>query len=277
MKTVTFNTGRKYTARGQVIVATLHDDNVITFMDHSRMISGEIAASEFHTAESVERHTMRAYDNSDYQESRRSRADGMMRGGCNTEEAFEAAAQAEAEAAAAAQAEAEAAAAAACEVKASGFVIQDAQGNAIYGAGDTVQEAWAMVADGVGSFFDAFGNEISEEQAFLTQYKAFGATQKLLAHIKADGGAIAWAVRKGVACTLAEAQAAEEKGLFWFEFDGQLVEPFATLSEAQAVCDEQVEFWLAQDNATRSDELGWGDLSDDAIRNACCVTYSASN
>jgi len=65
--------------------------------------------------------------------------------------------------------------------------------------------------------------------------------------------------------------------LYWFEFDGQLVEPFETLADAQAVCDEQVEFWLAQDNATRSDELGWGDLSDDAIRNACCVTYSASN
>ena len=114
MKTVSFNTGRKYTARGQVIIATLHDDGVITFMDHSRMISGEIRASEFHTAESIQRHTMRSYDNYGYQESRRSREDGMMRGGCNTEEAFEAAAQAEAEAKAeaqAAQAEAEAEAA----------------------------------------------------------------------------------------------------------------------------------------------------------------------
>lgn len=85
MKTVSFNTGRKYTARGQVITATLHNDGVITFMDHSRMISGEIAASEFHTAESVERHTMRAYDSNAYQESRRSRADGMICGGCNIE------------------------------------------------------------------------------------------------------------------------------------------------------------------------------------------------
>lgn len=183
MKTVSFNTGRKYTARGQIIVATLHDDGVITFMDHSRMISGEIAASEFHTPESVERHTMRAYDNSAYQESRRSRADGMMRGGCNTEEAFEAAAQAEAEAAAAAQAKAEAAA----------------------------------------------------------------------------------------------EPAAADTGLYWFEFDGQLVEPFETLLEAQAVCDEQVDFWLAQDDATRSEELGWADISNDAIRSACNVTFAASN
>ena len=100
--TVSFNTGRKYTARGQVIVATLHADGVITFMDHSRMISGEIAASQFHTPDSIQRHTMRAYDNYAYQESRRSREAGMLRGGCNTEEAFEA------QAAAAARAEAEA-------------------------------------------------------------------------------------------------------------------------------------------------------------------------
>ena len=65
--------------------------------------------------------------------------------------------------------------------------------------------------------------------------------------------------------------------LYWFEFSGQLVEPFETLADAQAVCDEQVEFWLAQDIATREPELGWDDLSDDAIRSACCVTYSASN
>lgn len=65
--------------------------------------------------------------------------------------------------------------------------------------------------------------------------------------------------------------------LYWFEFDGQLVEPFETLADAQAVCDEQVEFWLAQDEVTRSAELGWDDLSDNAIRNACVVSYFASN
>lgn len=87
MKTITFNTERKYTTRGQVITATLHDNGVITFMDHSRMISGEIAASEFHTAESIQRHTMRAYDNNGYQESKLSREHGMMKGGCNIEAA----------------------------------------------------------------------------------------------------------------------------------------------------------------------------------------------
>ena len=85
MKTITWNTGRKYTERGQVITATLHADGVITFMDHSRMICGEIAASAFHAPDSVQRHAMRAYDNGAYQNTARASRDGMIRGGCNTE------------------------------------------------------------------------------------------------------------------------------------------------------------------------------------------------
>ncbi len=85
MQTITWNTGRKYTARGQIIVATLHADGAITFADHSRMIYGEIAASDFHTPESIQRHTMRAYDNGEYSNSTRATADGMFRGGCNVE------------------------------------------------------------------------------------------------------------------------------------------------------------------------------------------------
>lgn len=85
MTTTTWNTGRKYTARGQVIVATLHEDGVITFADHCRMIYGEIAASQFHTADSIQRHVMRAYDNGAYSWTKRADRDGMHRGGCNTE------------------------------------------------------------------------------------------------------------------------------------------------------------------------------------------------
>jgi hypothetical protein len=40
-KRIQFNTGRRYTAQGQRIVAVLHDDNVVTFRDHDRMIAGE--------------------------------------------------------------------------------------------------------------------------------------------------------------------------------------------------------------------------------------------
>lgn len=33
-RTIEFNTGRKYTAEGQIIRATLHPDRVVTFFDH---------------------------------------------------------------------------------------------------------------------------------------------------------------------------------------------------------------------------------------------------
>ena len=44
-KTIQFNTKRLYTASGQRIIATLHDDNVVTFHDVDRMVSGEYAFS----------------------------------------------------------------------------------------------------------------------------------------------------------------------------------------------------------------------------------------
>ncbi|MGI9142552.1 MAG: hypothetical protein ACR2IJ_05130 [Fluviibacter sp.] len=65
--------------------------------------------------------------------------------------------------------------------------------------------------------------------------------------------------------------------MFWFEFSGQLVEPFDTLAEAQAVCDEQVKFWIDQGLAYRKQELAWDDVSDQSIRSACSVTYSVQN
>jgi hypothetical protein len=83
MNTIRFNTGRKYTAQGQRIVATLHDDGVVTFMDHSRGVSGEFTLED-HTLEAVD--VMHAYDRNLYTGSARSWADGMLRGGVNTEE-----------------------------------------------------------------------------------------------------------------------------------------------------------------------------------------------
>lgn len=81
-KTIEFNTGRRYTSAGQLITATLHDDGVVTFMDHSRMIDGEFPMPEFSTF--GDRLVMQMYDNGRYIASKRSRDDGMMRGGCNT-------------------------------------------------------------------------------------------------------------------------------------------------------------------------------------------------
>ena len=77
-KTLRFNTGRLYTANGQRIVATLHDDGVVTFHDHDRMITGEIDGCGFAQTE-----IMRAYDSGQYLASGRAWSDGMMAGGCN--------------------------------------------------------------------------------------------------------------------------------------------------------------------------------------------------
>ena len=85
MKTIEFNTGRKYTAEGQVIRATLHDDGVITFFDHGRKIDGEFGPIT-PAQDLTDRLVMAMYDNGTYRGSKRSLSDGMMRGGCNTRE-----------------------------------------------------------------------------------------------------------------------------------------------------------------------------------------------
>lgn len=80
--TIRFNTNRKYTANGQRIVATLHDDGVVTFADHDRGIDGEFAM----VGNVFNQHTvMAAYDGNAYQGTRRSWSDHMLRGGCNSQ------------------------------------------------------------------------------------------------------------------------------------------------------------------------------------------------
>jgi hypothetical protein len=82
-KTIAFNTGRKYTASGQPITATLHDDGIVTFMDHARHIDGEFRS--LGNIEFGSRMVMDMYDAGTYGSTKRSRDDGMMRGGCNTQ------------------------------------------------------------------------------------------------------------------------------------------------------------------------------------------------
>jgi hypothetical protein len=88
MKTITFNTQRKYAAHGQIITATLHDDGVVTFMDHTRMIDGsyDSLGETFNAAQ-----VMRAYDSSCNLDRARSFADGMNRDGVNSSTLNEAA------------------------------------------------------------------------------------------------------------------------------------------------------------------------------------------
>jgi hypothetical protein len=81
--TIHFNTGRRYTANGQRITATLHDDGVVTFWDHDRSVHGEYTEvlPEFWDRTSV----MNAYDARDgYKNTSRAWSDGMMRGGVNS-------------------------------------------------------------------------------------------------------------------------------------------------------------------------------------------------
>jgi hypothetical protein len=81
MKTISFNTGRKYTEAGQLITATLHDDGVVTFMDHSRCVDGEFKLGLHCTFNQTE--VMHWYDSNQAHGTLRSWQDGMMRGACN--------------------------------------------------------------------------------------------------------------------------------------------------------------------------------------------------
>jgi hypothetical protein len=93
-------------------------------------------------------------------------------------------------------------------IAAAGFIIQDKQGNAIFGTGPTVDEAWAQARQEAGPFFDAYGEEVDDERAFTEGFRVYGATAALLAQVEAEGGAIAWDVIRGVACTRNESEAA---------------------------------------------------------------------
>jgi hypothetical protein len=85
-----------------------------------------------------------------------------------------------------------------------GYIVQDRQSTAIYGAGLTVEAAWAMAVDGAGPFRDAYGNELTNDDAFARYFRVYGATQELLDLVARNGGAQAWHVVGGVACTMAE-------------------------------------------------------------------------
>jgi hypothetical protein len=81
MKTIEFNTGRKYTAEGQFVKATLHDDGVVTFFDHSRGVDGEFKLGQHCTFDKTE--VMHWYDSGTAGHSVRSWSDGMLKNGCN--------------------------------------------------------------------------------------------------------------------------------------------------------------------------------------------------
>lgn len=89
-----------------------------------------------------------------------------------------------------------------------GYMIQDKDGYAIHGIGATMADAWTEVVDAVGAFMDRDGNQIPADEAFDAQFEAYPATAALLAQVAAEGGAIAWGLVQGVACTVDEEESA---------------------------------------------------------------------
>jgi hypothetical protein len=82
VKTIQFNTKRLYTEHGQRIVASLHEDGVVTFQDIDRCITGEFPLPQYASFNQVE--VMHWYDSGQYTGSSRAWSDGMMRDGCNS-------------------------------------------------------------------------------------------------------------------------------------------------------------------------------------------------
>ena len=84
MPTICFNTGRKYTANGQRIIATLHEDGEVTFYDIDRCVDGQFTLK----GEFDKRTVMLAYDTYQAPNTVRSWQDAMMKGGCNTSDNY---------------------------------------------------------------------------------------------------------------------------------------------------------------------------------------------
>lgn len=86
-----------------------------------------------------------------------------------------------------------------------GYIIQDKQGNAIFGFGATVDDAWAMVVDGCAPWIGIDGEERDHDEVFARDFTVYGATSTLLQHVREYGGATSWRIVGGVACTVEEA------------------------------------------------------------------------
>lgn len=72
MRKITWNTGRQYTKRGQVIVAVVTDTGEVLFNDTCRMINGTVGTPDpflIETNSQLREHVMHCYDNGKYEYS----------------------------------------------------------------------------------------------------------------------------------------------------------------------------------------------------------------
>jgi len=94
-----------------------------------------------------------------------------------------------------------------------GFITQDKDGYAIASIGATEAEARAEALNWIGPWEDRDGNTVGPDDpefGFDAKFIILPATQALLDHIEGVGGATAWAVIDGIACTRAEAYGDED-------------------------------------------------------------------
>jgi hypothetical protein len=81
------------------------------------------------------------------------------------------------------------------------------QGNAIFGTGESVDEAWAAVVKECGPWVNSDDEERDPEEVYENDFRAYGATRALLDQVQEQGGEISWRIVRGVACTVEEADA----------------------------------------------------------------------
>lgn len=87
-------------------------------------------------------------------------------------------------------------------ITAAGYIAQDRDGYAIFGAGASADAARADALGNVGPWEDRDGNTVGAndpEFGFDAKFLILPATQALLDRVAAEGGAIAWDVIGGIA------------------------------------------------------------------------------
>lgn len=92
-------------------------------------------------------------------------------------------------------------------ITAAGYIAQDVGGYAIAAIGATAEEARAEVIRECGPWEDRDGNSVDAEHPEFgvdAKFIILPASAALIAQVKSEGGAIAWGVVDGIACTREE-------------------------------------------------------------------------
>lgn len=89
-------------------------------------------------------------------------------------------------------------------ITAASFIAQDVGGYAIAAIGSTAEETRAEVIRNCGPWEDRDGNTVGADHPDFgvdAKFVIYPATAALIAQVESGGGAIAWGVVDGIACT----------------------------------------------------------------------------